>query len=72
LVKTDSYIRNSALFRLPLKLFWFSASVDGPRDARTKFAAARSRAYLVQIYVTVKTIAAIKTILLRILMDTLV
>ena len=70
--KIDSYIQNSALLHLPLKLFWLSASVDVPRDARTRFAAARSRAYLVQIYVTVKTIAAIETILLRILMDMLV
>ena len=70
--KTDSYIQSSALFHLPLKLFWLSASVDVPRDARTRFAAARKRAYLVQIYVTVKTIAAIETILLRILMDMLV
>jgi len=31
--------------------------VDVPRDAGTRFAAARNRAYLVQIYVTVETIA---------------
>jgi len=72
LKKTDSYIQNSALFNLPLKLFWLSASADAPGDARTRFAAVRSRAYLEQIYVAVRTIAAIETILLRILMDILV
>ena len=58
-----------ALFHLPLTLFWFSASGDIPSDARARFAAARNRAYLVQIYVTVETISAIETIRLRILMD---
>jgi hypothetical protein len=43
--------------------------VDVPRDAGTRFEAARNRAYLVQIYVTVETIATIKTILSRILID---
>ena len=65
--KTARYIQSTALFHLPLKLFWLFASVDVPRDAGTRFAAARNRAYLVQINVTVETIATIKTILSRIL-----
>ena len=44
-------------FQRPLKLFWLSVSVDVPRYAGPRFEAA----YLVQIYVTVETIATIKT-----------
>ena len=64
----DRKRQSTALFHLPLKPFWLSASVDIPRDAGKRSAAARNRVHFVQINVTV-TIATIKTILSRILID---